>query len=99
MLKEPLELLYVSCQSLTATDDSHLDSQEIRKIHVQKPTRDIRSRLLPKGHSSFADGAEGTTSEEKMLISFVDLLEKCLILDPARRITPKEALTHPFLRS
>jgi serine/threonine-protein kinase PRP4 len=42
---------------------------------------------------------DGTTSEEKMLIAFVDLLEKCLVLDSARRISPKEALTHPFLRS
>ena len=89
----------LSCRSLRGNDDLNLDLQEIRKLHVQKPTRDIRSRLLPKGHSSVADGTDGATSEEKMLIAFVDLLEKCLILDPARRITPKEALSHPFLRS
>ena len=32
--------------------------------------------------------------ESKLLVSFVDLLDKCLALDPAKRITPKEALVH-----
>jgi serine/threonine-protein kinase PRP4 len=36
--------------------------------------------------------------EHKLLVSFVDLLDKCLLLDPARRISPKEALVHPFIR-
>jgi serine/threonine-protein kinase PRP4 len=35
--------------------------------------------------------------ESKLLLSFVDLLDKCLSLDPARRITPREALAHPFI--
>jgi serine/threonine-protein kinase PRP4 len=35
--------------------------------------------------------------ELKQLLSFVDLLEKCLQLDPAKRITPRDALLHPFL--
>lgn len=33
-----------------------------------------------------------------LLLSFVDLLEKCLMLDPAKRTGAKEALMHPFLR-
>lgn len=36
--------------------------------------------------------------ESKLLVSFVDLLDKCLVLDPAKRMTPKEALVHPFIR-
>jgi serine/threonine-protein kinase PRP4 len=36
--------------------------------------------------------------ESKLLMSFIDLLDKCLVLDPGRRITPKEALSHPFIR-
>lgn len=36
--------------------------------------------------------------EGKLLTSFIDLLDKCLALDPAKRITPKEALVHPFIR-
>jgi serine/threonine-protein kinase PRP4 len=35
--------------------------------------------------------------ELKQLQHFVDLLDKCLQLDPARRITPRDALLHPFL--
>ena len=36
--------------------------------------------------------------EAKTLTAFIDLLDKCLALDPVKRITPKEALTHPFIR-
>lgn len=36
--------------------------------------------------------------ELKLLLSFVDLLDKCLMLDPSKRITPREALMHPFIR-
>jgi serine/threonine-protein kinase PRP4 len=35
--------------------------------------------------------------ELKQLHNFVDLLDKCLHLDPAKRMTPYEALRHPFL--
>jgi serine/threonine-protein kinase PRP4 len=36
--------------------------------------------------------------ENKMLTTFTDLLDKCLALDASRRITPREALAHPFIR-
>lgn len=36
--------------------------------------------------------------ELKMITAFIDLLDKCLALDPARRIQPREALNHPFIR-
>ena len=36
--------------------------------------------------------------EVKVIASFIDLLDRCLALDPGRRITPKDALNHPFLR-
>jgi len=36
--------------------------------------------------------------ELKMLLGFVDLLDKCLMLDSSKRITPREALVHPFIR-
>jgi serine/threonine-protein kinase PRP4 len=32
-------------------------------------------------------------ADQKLLSSFVDLLNKTLELDPARRITPKESLS------
>ncbi|KAJ7310594.1 kinase-like domain-containing protein [Mycena albidolilacea] len=64
----------------------------IRKVHISKPARDLRARLLPNG------GARLSDEETNVLLHFVDLLDKCLSLDPARRITPREALAHPFIR-
>lgn len=66
----------------------------VKKVHLAKPTRDIRARLMPSG----AAAQTMKDDERKMVSAFVDLLEKCLALDPARRITPKEALGHPFIR-
>jgi len=64
----------------------------VRKVHISKPTRDLRTRLMPPSSEKMKE------DERKLLMSFVDLLDRCLVLDPARRITPKEALVHPFLR-
>ncbi|KAF9268367.1 kinase-like protein [Marasmius fiardii PR-910] len=64
----------------------------VKKAHISKPTRDLRSRLMPPASVKMKD------DESKLLLSFIDLLDKCLALDPARRITPKEALMHPFIR-
>ncbi|KAI9451287.1 kinase-like domain-containing protein [Russula earlei] len=64
----------------------------VRKVHISKPTRDMRTRLMPPSSAQMKD------DERKLLLSFVDLLDRCLALDPARRITPKESLMHPFLR-
>ncbi|TFK24621.1 kinase-like protein [Coprinopsis marcescibilis] len=63
-----------------------------RKVHIQKPSRDLRSRLMPPSSVKLKD------EENKILLNFVDLLDKCLTLDPTRRIGPKEALAHPFIR-
>jgi serine/threonine-protein kinase PRP4 len=35
--------------------------------------------------------------ETKELALFTDLLERCLALNPEKRITPNEALKHPFI--
>jgi len=62
-----------------------------RKVHVSRPVRDLRARLIPSSLRLKED-------ETKQLGHFVDLLDKCLSLDPTRRISPKEALMHPFVR-
>ncbi|KAF8437507.1 kinase-like domain-containing protein [Boletus edulis BED1] len=64
----------------------------VRKVHVSKPSRDLRSRLMPPSSVKMKD------DEMKLLLSFIDLLDKCLALDPSRRLMPKEALAHPFIR-
>ncbi|KAF8507622.1 kinase-like domain-containing protein [Gautieria morchelliformis] len=63
-----------------------------RTMHISKPSRDLRARLMPTASAKLKD------DEAKMVHSFIDLLDKCLVLDPARRLTPKDALMHPFVR-
>ncbi|KAG8804783.1 U4/U6 small nuclear ribonucleoprotein prp4 [Serendipita sp. 398] len=65
-----------------------------KKLHFTKATRDLRSRLLPNSRG----GDDAAAAEEKEILALIDLLDKCLQLDPARRITPKEVLLHPFIR-
>jgi serine/threonine-protein kinase PRP4 len=55
-----------------------------------KPARDLRSRLIPKGKRM-------DEQERKEVELLLDLLEKCLDLRPEKRITPMEALKHPFV--
>jgi serine/threonine-protein kinase PRP4 len=55
-----------------------------------KPVKDLKSRLMPKGKKL-------DDQERKELELFLDLLDKCLDLRPEKRITPAEALKHPFV--
>ncbi|RVX73324.1 hypothetical protein B0A52_02966 [Exophiala mesophila] len=55
-----------------------------------KPVKDLKSRLMPK------DKKMGE-QERKELELFVDFLDKCLDLRPDKRITPNDALKHPFI--
>ena len=64
----------------------------MRQINFNKtsPGKDLRSRL--------SGNTKGMKPEEiKEHAAFVDLMEKCLQLDPARRSTPNEALKHAFI--
>lgn len=38
-------------------------------------------------------------AEKRKLHQFKDLLDKMLVIDPSRRITPKEALQHDFIKT
>ncbi|KAF8420638.1 kinase-like domain-containing protein [Tirmania nivea] len=62
----------------------------VRIMNFNKPTRELRSRLL----SSTSHLPE---LEMKELNLFIDLLDKCLNLNPEKRCTPAEALKHPFI--
>jgi len=64
-----------------------------KTLVISKATRDLKSRLLPP--SSFQ--VKMKDDELKLLLGFVDLLEKCLQLDPVRRLSPRDALMHPFV--
>ncbi|KAG8906242.1 U4/U6 small nuclear ribonucleoprotein prp4 [Tulasnella sp. 403] len=77
---------------LSVEVDKITGKEVTRTVFVQKATRDLRARLVP------TSAAKGNDEESKSLLAFVDLLDKCLALDPAKRITPRDALIHPFIR-
>uniref|UniRef100_I1PEX3 non-specific serine/threonine protein kinase n=2 Tax=Oryza glaberrima TaxID=4538 RepID=I1PEX3_ORYGL len=62
-------------------------------------TKTVVNRLLlnikPKGVGSAISSCPG--DDPKMISSFKDLLEKIFVLDPKKRITVPEALSHPFI--
>ncbi|MCJ1244781.1 U4/U6 small nuclear ribonucleoprotein prp4 [Trapelia coarctata] len=62
----------------------------VRILNFTKPTRDLRTRLMGNTRG-MAD------ADVKELNSFVDLLDRCLNLNPDKRCTPAEALKHPFI--
>lgn len=61
-------------------------------MNMVKPTRDLRTRL-------FAASSGMSDAEIRELNLFLDLLERCLNLNPDKRIMPHEALKHPFFTS
>jgi len=72
-------------------DTDKITGKEVTKsVNIVKPTKDLKSRLL-------SNTSKMSESELEMVTQFVDLLEKCFVLNPEKRITAKEALNHPFL--
>ncbi|KFY28153.1 hypothetical protein V493_03079 [Pseudogymnoascus sp. VKM F-4281 (FW-2241)] len=75
---------------LSVEQDKLSGRDTVKTLALAKPTRDLRTRL--------ASGAKGLPDDEmKELNLFIDLLDKCLALNPEKRCTPAEALKHPFL--
>lgn len=62
----------------------------MRVLNLSRPTRDLRTRLI-----SNVKGMDD--AEMKELNLFVDLLDRCLHLNPEKRCTPADALRHPFI--
>ncbi|CAD6592562.1 MAG: U4/U6 small nuclear ribonucleoprotein prp4 [Alectoria sarmentosa] len=62
----------------------------VRIMNFSKPSRDLKTRLMAN--------VKGMNDDEiKEINAFVDLLDRCLSLNPERRCTPAEALRHPFV--
>lgn len=61
-----------------------------KMLDFRKPTRDLKTRLTGKGQRL-------SDVEAKEVTLFIDLLERCLNLNPEKRCTPSEALKHPFI--
>lgn len=76
-----------------AVEEDKLSGRTVtRMIDVKaKPVRGLRERLVPKERRSWDE------QEKKELELFADLLDKCLDLRGDKRITPAEALRHPFI--
>jgi serine/threonine-protein kinase PRP4 len=51
--------------------------------------------IKPKDIGSIITGSPG--EDPKMVVNFKDLLEKIFVLDPDKRMTVSQALTHPFI--
>ncbi|CAG7988022.1 unnamed protein product [Penicillium olsonii] len=67
------------------------DMIEPKPMDFKKPKRDLKTRLMGQGTRGMPE------AEVKELSLFVDFLDRCLALNPEKRITPNEALVHPFL--
>ncbi|KAH7622382.1 putative Serine/threonine-protein kinase PRP4-like protein [Nannochloris sp. 'desiccata'] len=61
---------------------------------TKRPVR----RLIPNPQvkNDFSVLLAGLDSDRKKLAQLADLLERMMVLDPDKRITPKDALKHPF---
>jgi serine/threonine-protein kinase PRP4 len=68
--------------------DSVSEKKIFRKVLVKKK-QDIKSLLN-------ISNVDETNAEYKTLHCLADLLEKCLIIDPLKRMDVEEALVHPF---
>lgn len=61
----------------------------LRMVTYTKPTRDVKAMLLAK---------KGPNDDRRTVLQFADLLDSCLALDPAKRISARDALRHPFFQ-
>ncbi|KAM3080150.1 U4/U6 small nuclear ribonucleoprotein prp4 [Clarireedia jacksonii] len=75
---------------LSVEPDKLTGKDVVKTMTFVKPSRDLRTRLM-----SASKGL--TEAESKELTLFTDLLDRCLALNPEKRITPMEALKHPFI--
>ena len=73
--------------------DKHTGRMVVKPVDVKaKPLRGLRERVLPRSKMLKME-----ENERKEIEMFLDLLEKCLDLRGDKRITPNEALKHPFV--
>ncbi|KAJ1502471.1 U4/U6 small nuclear ribonucleoprotein prp4 [Coelomomyces lativittatus] len=64
----------------------------VKSLQLKSATSDLKTRL-PKSYL----GTGYSEEDHRMLLQFIDLLDKCLQLNPEKRITPLESLRHPFI--
>ncbi len=57
-----------------------------------------RTIAAPHVKKDFAGLLVGSEGDRKKVAQLADLLERMMALDPDKRITPKDALKHPFIK-
>lgn len=72
-------------------DATNRDVVRILNFTKTAEGRDLKSRLLAVANTK-------DTEELKEVNLFADLLDRCLTLNPEKRITPSQALQHPFIQ-
>lgn len=72
--------------------DNVTRKEVVRRMNIVRPApaKELRARL-------FANSKDLSVADAKELSLFADLLDRCLALDPLRRINPTEALRHGFI--
>lgn len=86
-----IDIHFDSDLNFLSTDVDKISGKKLtKKVVINKPLLDLKQRLL-------SDASRMAEDELKNVTHFVDFLEKCLNLEPAKRMTPKEALSHPFI--
>ncbi|GAB2214640.1 hypothetical protein Droror1_Dr00019000 [Drosera rotundifolia] len=80
--------------------DQHFD-QDLNFLAIEedpvtkKAVKRLMVNIKPKDIGTIIKGFSG--EEPKMLANFKDLLDKIFILDPDKRLTVSQALSHPFI--
>lgn len=79
--------------------ESHFDvNNDFLLEEIDSVTGKIFSKKVPIPRNSLKELLYDEKSDEKdLIVLLIDFLEKCLIIDPSKRITVENALKHPFI--
>ncbi|XP_047040986.1 serine/threonine-protein kinase prp4 [Helicoverpa zea] len=80
-----------NCNFLYHELDKITEREKVVIISSIKPTRDLQAELAPPHHRL-------PTPEAKKITQLKDLLERMLMLDPAKRASVNHCLAHPFIQ-